>query len=140
MVNSKLLVPEKAGLFHGIADVENKKIGFATKVLLFRDGRDWHFDDSGNLVAQVDGPSTVIYRRTNAHSVARIEGWYGKNLLADVRIDYDKQGRLISAQGSNGNAVKYTYNKAGTLISVEGPNSIIGYQYKDELVRTITQN
>ncbi|GAH76989.1 unnamed protein product, partial [marine sediment metagenome] len=98
-VKGKLLVPEKSGVFHGIADMDNKKIGYPTSVLLFCDGREWHFDDSGNFVAQVEEPSTVIYRRDSAHRVKRIEGWCGKDLYANIKIEYDKQGRMKSAAG-----------------------------------------
>ena len=96
-MNGKLLVPEHAGLFLGLADTKDDKIGAPTKALIFRDGREWHFDESGNFVAQMDRPLIVIYRRDGAQRIHRIEGWYGKDLRADIRIEYDKDGRVGSA-------------------------------------------
>ena len=148
-VKGKLLVPEKPGVFHGIADMKNKKIGYATSVLLFCDGREWHFDDSGNFVAQVEEPSTVTYRRDSAHRVKRIEGWFGKDLYADIKIEYDKQGRMKSAAGSNEEKIEYEYADSGELKNVsflsgndkDKPQAdMISYEYKDELVTAVAWN
>lgn len=148
-VKGKLLVPEKSGVFHGIADMDNKKIGYPTSVLLFCDGREWHFDDSGNFVAQVEEPSTVIYRRDSTHRVKRIEGWCGKDLYADIKIEYDKQGRMKSAAGSNEEKVEYEYADSGELKNVsflsgndkDKPQAnMISYEYKDELVTAVAWN
>lgn len=139
-VKGKLLISAHSGIFLGVADTENQKIGYPTKVLIFRDGRRWHFDDAGNLVAQTEGPLTVVYRRDGVHRIRRMEGWYGKNLRADIRLDYDKQGRLISARGSNGDVTKYNYDKAEKLTRVEGPKGVFGYRYRDGLVAAVAQN
>jgi len=148
-VKGKLLVPEKSGVFHGIADMDNKKIGYPTSVLLFCDGREWHFDDSGNFVAQVEEPSTVIYRRDSAHRVKLIEGWCGKDLYADIKIEYDKQGRMKSAAGSNEEKVEYEYADSGELKNVsflsgndknKPQANMINYEYKDEMVTAVAWN
>jgi len=138
--NGELLVPTNPGNILGLGSTQNEKIGYPTKVLFFRNGQRLHFDGEGNLVARMGGPLTVVYRRDGIHRVRRIEGWYGKKLRADIRLDYDKQGRLVSAQSSNADVVKYTYNEAGMLTHVEGPKGVVGYQYKDGLVTAVTQN
>lgn len=139
-VNGRLLVPERTKAFLGIADMEHKKIGFPTKALLFRDGVEWHFNDHGNLVAQIQATLTVIYRRDNAQNIRRIEGWYGKDLCADITIEYNEQGRILSATGSNKEKIAYEYDKTGCLQKVISSDDTIEYRYKDGLVTAILWN
>lgn len=152
--NGDLLVPKHTGIFLGLADTKDDKIGFATKVLIFRDGREWHFDGSGDFVAQMDRPLTVIYRRDGAQRIRRIEGWYGRDLRADIRIEYDKDGRVEYARGSNKAGARYKYNGSGALNRVdlvkcdsEGmceerkeSQDTIEYGYKDDLMTAIALN
>lgn len=141
-MNGKLLVPGRHGIFLGMAEKNHDKIGFPTKVLVFRDGRRWHFDDSGNLVAQIQDPLTVIYRRNEANRIRRIEGWYGKELRADIQLHYDKHGNLTSARGSNNKEVsyKYQYSSPGVLTQVKGPEAEAEYEYKNGLVTAVATN
>ncbi|MFH2058391.1 MAG: RHS repeat-associated core domain-containing protein [Pseudomonadota bacterium] len=148
---SKSLLPKKQDIFRSVAQMDDKKIGFKTTVLMFQDGRQWHFDGSGYLVAQVDNPLTVVYRRTGSHQITRIEGWYGKDLYADIKLNYDKYGRMISAKGSNEINVEYEYGSSGKLKNValisekksdnqKLQKDIIDYEYTDGFVTSIAWN
>ena len=150
-IESKSLLPEKMDVFRCVAQMNDKEIGFETCVLIFLDGQQWHFDKSGSLVAQVNSPSKVIYRRSKSNNITRIEGWYGKNLYADIKLNYDKQGRMESAIGSNKTKAEYEYGSSGELkkvilISEKGndthsPQSdMIDYEYTDSLLASITWN
>ena len=139
-VNGKIMVPQKTELILGLADTKETEIGITTKAMIFRDGRQWHFDAAGYLVAQIEKPSMVIYRRDGSHRIARIEGWYGKDLRSDIRIDYDKQGRLISAKGSNKDKVEYSYDALGQLSSVKADGRKIEYGYAHGLVTSVRLN
>lgn len=152
--NGKILVPERQGIFLGLADANDEKLGIQTRVLILRDGSRWHFDDAGKFVARVNDPLTVIYRRDGAGQIRRVEGWYGDKLRADIRLDYDPHGRVNSAQGSNGVKTQYSYNGSGALervalvLSRPGSDSeqpqkageVLGYGYDNGLVSTITHN
>ena len=139
-VNGKIMVPQKTELILGLADTKETEIGITTKAMIFRDGRQWHFDAAGYLVAQIEKPSMVIYRRDGSHRIARIEGWYGKDLRSDIRIDYDKQGRLISAKGSNKDKVEYSYDALGQLSNVKADGRKIEYGYAHGLVTSVRLN
>jgi RHS repeat-associated protein len=153
-MNGKLIVPERSEIFLGLADANRKKIGFPTTELIFRDGRQWHFDESGDLVAQVENPLTIVYRRDGAKLIRRIEGWYGDKLRADIRIEYDEKSRVESARGSNKVEAKYAYdssselnrvkfidhNTNGQAVQNQGTEDAAEYEYKDGLVAAITWN
>lgn len=150
-VESKSLLPEKQDVFSGVAEMNDKNIGRKTTVLLFQDGRQWHFDESGYLAAQVNNPSTVIYRRSKSHLITRVEGWYGKKLYADIKLSYDKQGRIVSAKSSNEANVEYEYGSSGELKKVailsekesdkqKPQKDIIGYEYTDGLITSVAWN
>lgn len=138
-VQGSLLVPETAGDILGIARVKEERLGMPTHVVLCRDGRRWHFDEAGYLVADIEAPLAVVYRRDQAHRIQRMEGWYGKDLRADIRLAYDADGHLISAQGSSAMVVHYTYDN-GRLTGSESPLGTRAYTYHDGLVTSIVQN
>ena len=136
----QLLVPDHAGNILGVASAKDERIGLPTQVVLFRDGRHWHFDPSGDLAAVEETPLTVVYRRDETYHLRRIEGWYGKDLRADIRLEHDDHGRLTAALGSNGETTRYIYDATGALTRVEGPAGIREYQYQDNLVTAIVQD
>ncbi len=107
----------------------DSRIGIKTKLVRFRNGQHWHFDDSGNLVAWTQAPLMIIYRRDKANQITKIEGWYGQNLRGDIQLKYDAKNRLSSTKGSNGSVVTYSYNKAGQLAKVNYPQVSVGYSY-----------
>ncbi len=136
-VNGWLLVPESQGPFLGLGRMEDEKIGVPTDVVMFRDGRQWHFDESGSLVARVKGPFTEIYRRDKGGRIRRIEGWYGDKLRADIQVEYDRCGRIVAARGSNNAEVEYRYSKDGLLLQAKRQDGLVEYSYKDSLVTAI---
>lgn len=136
-VNAKIMVPQNSGAILGLAQTTKKEIGAQTTEIIFRDGSEWHFDGDGYLAATVDGPAMVIYRWNKDHRLTRIEGWYGKNLLADIRLEYDSKGRMISAKGSNKDEVGYAYDAAGQLQDIKWKEGKLAYGYDRGLVTSI---
>ncbi len=139
-VNGKIMVPQHSGNMLGLADANETRIGFPTKTLLFRRGVQWYFDEAGYLVAQADSPLMVIFRRDSQHRITKIEGWYGDKLRSEINIEYDKQGRMQNAKGSNLDKVSYTYNSMGYLESVKKSNGLVEYGYANGLVTSIKIN
>jgi RHS repeat-associated protein len=139
-VNAKILAPAVPGKILGMVNSKDHRIGTPTDVLIFRDGRQWHFDDNGNLVARGEAPLMVIYRRDAAHRIRRIEGWYGDKLRADIRLEYDAKGRVISATGSNESVVQYKYDKESLLTRAENSMGVLAYDYKNGLVTSVSRN
>lgn len=107
----------------------DSRIGINTKLVRFRNGQHWHFDDSGNLVAWTQAPLIVIYRRDEANRIRAIEGWYGQQVRGDIQLEYDAKNRLSSAKGSNGSVVTYSYKEADQLAEVNYPQGSLGYSY-----------
>lgn len=136
-VQATLLVPGDSGHILGMGKVKDEKIGIPTHVVIFRDGRRWHFDEAGSLAAVEEAPLTVVYRRDQMNRARRIEGWYGKVLRAEIQLDYDDQGRLVAARGSNARPVKYTYDATGALTGVAAPEGAVEYEYRDGQVTAI---
>lgn len=137
-VNGTLIAADKPGEWLGAGNANEAVIGAPTTVLYFRDGRRWHFADDGNLVAAVEAPYTVIYR-WSGNRLRRIEGWVGKQLRADVRLDYDEQHRLRSATASNGARSEYFY-EGGLLHRVQRFDGQAEYDYNNGLLVAVRQN
>lgn len=138
--NGKLLVPQETGPILGLANSQDARIGQPTHDVLFRDGRRWSFDADGLLVAQEQVPLMVIYRRDNGGRILRIEGWYGEYLRADIRLEYDGQGRIAKAKGSSGDETNYVYDGAGALSRVSTGSNTFSYRYQDGLLAAIAAN
>jgi RHS repeat-associated protein len=136
----ELLVPTQPGAILGLAETTDERIGLSTKVAILRDGRRWHFDKDGYYTAQEESPLVSIYRRDDAHRVVRIEGWYGKALRAEIRLEYNADGLLEFARGSNDETVHYIYGSPAQLTRVEGPSGTIGYAYVDGAVAAVTRD
>ena len=122
-----LLVPVHSNDFWAVAGGSEGRIGSPTTTVLLRDGRSWHFDKSGYLVAEDQSPLMTIYRRNPAHRIEDIEGRYGEAKKADIKLEYDKD-RLVLARGSNGDEVHYAY-AADRLSDVKGPAGDVSYGY-----------
>jgi len=138
--NGELLVTPVSSSWLGVADANEEKIGFPTRVALHRDGRRWHFDTNGALAAIESAPLTVVYRRDAVGRVRRIEGWYGGQQRAGIDLEYNPLGRLVRANGSNGAMANYAYDAAGALIGVRSPNGLRAYQYREGLVTRVSNN
>jgi YD repeat-containing protein len=137
-LNADLLAPQHSKEIFGVGTTRQEKVDAETQVVLFRDGRQWHFDAAGNLVAIEDAPLAVVYRRDGTGRIRRIEGWYGDNLRADIQLTYDLQGRLLNAKGSNKAETNYRYDAKGHLQEVSGFPGNLGYAYQDGLVTKVT--
>jgi RHS repeat-associated protein len=107
--------------------------------LYFRDGRRWFFDDDGRLVRMVKGPLTMHYRWVDER-VTAIEGWLGGVKKADIRLEHDAQGRVVSANGSSGARVRYLYNADQQLRKVQRSGQVYEYGYQGGLVHRISHN
>jgi RHS repeat-associated protein len=119
--DAELLIPDTPGELLALGQATIEQIGSPTQVLLFRDGRRWYFEETGQLAGWTEAPLTVVYRRDDEQRIRRIEGWYGKDLHADIVLSYDQQERLIAATGSNGEEVTYSYDPTGAWLHVQGP-------------------
>lgn len=134
-LDAEVRVPLRSRSILGLVNVDDEKIGIPTKVVVFRDGSKWHFDDDGFFVAETRTPTTVIYRRDGAHRVRRVEGWYGAHLRGDIRMEYGTDGQLAEAKGSNGETVTYRHD-AGRLVAVKGDTATT-YAYDEGLVTSV---
>ncbi len=105
----------------------------------FRDGRRWHFGDDGKLARIMKDRFTVHYRWENGRLTA-IQGWLGKDKKAEIRLEYDAQGRVKAARGSNGADVRYGYDSASRLTKASAPHSTSDYQYINGLVTGILRD
>jgi RHS repeat-associated protein len=130
-------IPDSTGKILGLVAANESAIGSPTRAVAFADGRRWHFDAAGSLMATVNGPLMQVYRRDSALRIRRIEGWLGKRLLADIQLEYGNGNHLVSAKGSDGRVVRYSYSHAGQLIQVDGPSGRFEYKYKDGLVTEV---
>lgn len=141
-LRARLLVPDhRQDEILGLGDLSEPRIGQQTHVVFFRDGRRWHFDDEGKLVAREQTPLLVRYTRDREGGIQRIEGWYGASdkPSACIELTYDSSGRLARATGSNGEQVVYTYDKSGLLRQVDSPSGVLSYDYAEGLVTGIAR-
>lgn len=134
-VGGKLLTPNMPGAMLGV-----RALSDGTTVLLFRDGRRWSFDEEGNLSASEDGLLVVFFKYNASRQFQRIEGRWGKELLAAIDLAYDSSGRLESASGSNGAKARYRYNKEGQLDGVERRDGSWRYRYAAGLVSEVLES
>lgn len=136
-ISGTLQVPTTRGAILGLADAGDEHIDHAKLKAIFRDGRSWYFDEDGYIVAIRQPPKATVYRRDAQHRVQQIEGWYGNHRQADIQLEYNGEARLVSARGSNGQAVAYTYSTTGLLVHVKGPTGSLRYAYQDGLVQRV---
>jgi RHS repeat-associated protein len=133
-VNGKLLVPSASGEMLGLSD--SNALGFPTHLLHFRDGRQWHFDEAGDLVGVDDLPLTLRFHRDKARRLEKIEGTYGSRQVS-IRLEYDDRGRVRKATGSDGQSATYTYDGDGRLERVERTGGKVRYEYRGPLVSAV---
>jgi RHS repeat-associated protein len=125
------LVSDQPDTLEPLAVGNDDRIGTETTLLRYTDGREWHFDEAGQLVAWSESPLTVIYRRNDQNQVVSIEGWYGDTQQATINLTYDTEGQLVSATGSDGSTVTYTYDDTGNLGTVETADRSVDYTYDE---------
>jgi RHS repeat-associated protein len=107
--------------------------------VVFADGKRWHFDKNGHLVAVSRGPFTTVYVR-EAGLVLSMEGWRSDKKCAEILLQYDKKGRITKANSSDGKSVSYSYDDENRLVSVQGPEGEAKYGYKESLLTALTEN
>ncbi|MBI3610871.1 MAG: RHS repeat-associated core domain-containing protein [Nitrospirae bacterium] len=82
----------------GIAGGESQIVGTKISKVLFRDGTEWHFDADGRLVLMEADGAAIRYLRDSAGRVQQIVGYVGTDAVAEIRLGYDQQGRVVEAK------------------------------------------
>ena len=140
--------PSNAPEILGLASGTDPRLGVPTRQVLWRDGRRWYFDQEGSLLAWSEPALFVVYRRAKAHRIQHIEGWQRDQRRAEIHLDYDANGRLTQARGSDGSTATYTYDAQGRLTNVSatsgdapgGKTVTVAYVYHERLVTEIRQD
>jgi len=95
-------------------------------LIQLKDGRTWHFSESGDLIAIEDGALATIYERDGNRRITRIAALQGEALVAQITLGYDREGRLAKATGVDlvhkdalPVEVVYIYNEGGRLAGLE---------------------
>lgn len=116
--------------------------GGSTLMLLQKNGQEWYFTESGQLVAWKDGPQVTVYERENGR-IKRIVALHGDMLAGEITLEYTGE-RLSKATGvalafpsSKPLAVAYSYDNTGHLTRVATDEGRVGYQYQGEKVAAI---
>jgi len=137
---------DKNSPFRGTAKVQPAFLkDDTTRVLMFQDGREWHFTPYGDLVAIKDGPQVTVYERGAEGQVTRIVGLLGDQLVGEIKLEYDGNQKLTKAVGTSFDhqqstpiEVTYTYGDAGRLSGVTSDEGTVGYSYDGSWVTTVT--
>jgi len=132
-VGVEMMVPETESGILGLGAAADPRLHGKSHVVVFRDGRRWHFDDAGALIAAVSSESWQSYRRDEHERLVALESWSGGRKLGEIVLSYDEVGRLIAAAG-NGESTSYGYDAQGRLSSVRSPSHSLQYLYRDALV------
>lgn len=112
--------PEIAGIASGTSAIVDAQ----TQQVLFRDGTEWHFDDKNGwlVLIQADGTATR-YVRDPIGRVRQMVGYVGKDAVAEIRLEYDQQGRITAAKAKQAD---YLFNEAPATVSE------LAYAYGDD--------
>jgi hypothetical protein len=143
-------VPTREGAFLGLADSSVALLGQRTKLLILRDGRRWHFDEHGYLVARTNRSMSAIYRRDTLHRIHFIKVWKaargdlealaraGAKPDAEFQLDYlglrVKAVEALTAARKTAVKARYFYNESGTLAMVVSTEGTTKYSYQGGLV------
>lgn len=146
LAGSRLQVPDAPGPFHGLADTKPAFLkNVATRVLLLKDGQEWHFTERGELIAVRSGPQVTVYERAADGRVSRIVALWGGVPAAQIVLEYSSQGSLAKAVGTSLENMKlksvevsYSYDAAGRLNKVSFDDGTVGYGYKDWWITSVT--
>jgi RHS repeat-associated protein len=140
-LGAKVAVPDRAEAILGLTGfAKDDRIGVLTQHIRFRDGRRWHFDEAGRLLAFEETPWLRVFRRDPRGRIEQIEGWLGSEQRGCIHLDYDADGRLRQAVAGTGLAARYEYSGDGALATVTKPVGVAGYQYRDGLVSAVSWN
>ena len=87
--------PEIAGFASGDSEIVDAK----TQQVIFHNGTTWHFDENNWLVLLQNNNGTATrYIRDSAGQIGQILGYVGKDAVAELRFEYDKQGRIVEVK------------------------------------------
>lgn len=116
-----------------------------TRVLILKDGQEWHFTPHGDLVAVKEGPQVTAYERGADGQIIRIVGLLGGQLAGEIKLEYNTARRLIKSVGSHSESqqtrlveVTYAYDDAGLLTGVTSDEGTAGYRYHGSWITAIT--
>ncbi|RJQ83192.1 MAG: RHS repeat protein [Desulfobacteraceae bacterium] len=141
-----LRVPDTEGLFYGLTEMRPDFLEKTkTRVLLLKEGRQWHFSQQGDLVAVKDGPQVTVYERGAQGRLTGVVAVWGGQPAGRIALEYNKEGRLSKAVGSlpqSGQSgtlgISYSYDDAGRLTGVTSEEGTVGYRYDGARVAAVT--
>ncbi|MCG8343901.1 MAG: hypothetical protein MI685_01920 [Chlorobiales bacterium] len=115
----------------------------STLMLLQKNGQEWYFTESGQLVAWKDGPQVTVYEREKGR-IKRIVALHGGMLAGEITLEYTGE-RLSKATGTSlafpspkPLIVTYSYDNTGYLNGVSTDDGRVGYRYQGEKVAAIS--
>ena len=143
---AKLQVPDQECMFYGLGDGHPKFLqNTPTLVLLLKDGKEWHFAESGELIAIQDGPQLTVYKRRSDGRVTQVAGMLGGTLRARIDLEYNHQGTLAKATAvtldegeTKAQEVTYGYGDSGRLAEVGLSEGTKSYEYKGTWVANVS--
>ena len=116
--------------------------GGSTLMLLQKNGQEWYFTESGQLVAWKGGPQVTVYEREKGR-IKRIAALHGGMLAGEITLEYTGE-RLSKATGTSlafpspkPLIVTYSYDNTGHLNGVSTDDGRVGYRYQGEKVVAI---
>lgn len=142
----RLLTPDTQTPFYGLTKARPEFLRLdETWLVMLKDGREWHFDESGLLVAAKDGPTITVYNHYGDGRLAEIVGLYGGKRAGKISLEYDAHGRVLKAKGESYGTpgfepveVAYAYNEDGRLSRASFADGILAYSYKGPWVTEVT--
>lgn len=140
-LQSELLAPAGSDEVLGLALGGATGVPGAKHRVLFRDGHELLFDESGQVVAWKRGPWVVLYRWKDGR-LRVIEGVSADGARRSILLEYDAANRLTAARIDAGDSVAYSYDGMGRLTEVRGGRGVItAYRYNGAgLLSEILQN
>lgn len=116
-----------------------------TRLLLLKNGQEWHFTLHGDLIAVKDGPEITAYERGTEGQVTRIVSLFGGQLAGDIKLEYAADWKLTKAVGTSFDSqqsqpieVTYAYDDTDRLIGVTSDEGTVGYRYEGFWVSAVT--
>ncbi len=141
----------------GIATAQCDLLGTRTNQVLFRDGTRWHFNDHSHLVLLQSQGSAIRYVWDEAGRLRQLVGYLGTDAVADIRLEHDKQGRIVRARAHQADflrreapasieSLEYSYSAGGRLGEVHNGferesadrSPVWSYTYQAHLLTHIT--
>jgi len=132
--NTQLLVPSRTSDAVALAPLAS---GGAS--IWVHGGGELAFDKRGRLTQERGSSGTRRYRWDGKGRLTAVEDVDGGSPSASIQFEYDPEGRIASAIGSNGAKSRYRYD--GALLSdVDRPQSRLRYAYVSNRVTDVWQD